>query len=175
MNFRLTASLVAVASLAYACGPRTRADAAISFPVAAQQGIALASMSAAPARFAGSREKTLKSESTTLTTTFDVAQQQNAVHFVLRVSNTTSKRVELNFPSGQAYDFIVVDSVGREVWRWADGRIFTQSVRNKLLGKGEGLTITEKWSPAKAGKFTAIAQLRSVNFPIQQRVEFERK
>lgn len=175
MKLRITASLVVLASLVYACGPRTRADAASNLPVVKPQGFALASIGASPLRLIGTREKTLKSESVKLTTTFDVAQQENGVHFALRVTNTTGKRVELNFSSGQAYDFIVVDSVGREVWRWAEGRIFTQSVQNKLLGKGEGISINEKWSPAKAGKYAAIAVLRSTNYPLQERVEFVRK
>ena len=97
------------------------------------------------------------------------------VRFDLRVVNTTPKSVEVNFASGQAYDFVVVDSIGREVWRWSTDRIFTQSVRNKLLGKGDAITATEKWSPAKPGRFTAIAQLTSSNFPLQEKVDFERK
>jgi hypothetical protein len=173
MNLRLTASVVVVASLAYACGPRSRADTSANYRVA-QQGIALASMGA-PALTTNAREKTVKSGSITLDAKFAVAQADNAVRFELRVTNATTKSVEVNFPSGQAYDFVVVDSVGREVWRWAEGRIFTQSVQNKLLGKGEGITISEKWSPAKPGKYTAIAELRSTNFPVQEKVAFERK
>jgi len=161
--------------LTYACGPRTRADAANDLPLVRQQGFALASMGGARIATTGTREKTLKNDAIKLTTSFDVAQQENAVNFQLRVTNTTGKRVELTFASGQAYDFIVVDFLGREVWRWAEGRVFTQSVQNKLLGKGEGITISEKWAPAKPGKYAAIALLRSTNFPLQQRVEFERK
>lgn len=174
MNLRVTATLIVVATLAYACGPRTRADATNNFPVT-QQGFALASMSATPVRLTSTREKTLKNESIKLTTTFQVNQREDGVHFALRITNATAKRVELNFGSGQTYDFVVVDSIGREVWRWADGRIFTQSVQNKLLGKGEGITINEKWDAAKAGKYTAIAVLRSTNYPLQERVAFERK
>ena len=174
MKLRVFATLIVVASLAYACGPRTRADATNNFPVA-QQGFALASMSATPVRLTSTREKTLKNESIKLVTSFDVAQKNDAVIFQLRVTNTSARRVELNFASGQAYDFIVVDSLGREVWRWGDGRIFTQSVQNKLLSKGEGLTINEKWAPAKAGKYAAIAVRRSTNYPLQERKTFERK
>jgi hypothetical protein len=174
MNLRLAASLVVVASLAYACGPRSRTDASANYRVA-QQGIALASIGGRSAATTNAREKTVKSGSVTLSARFDVAQADDAVRFEFRVTNATSKSVEVNFPSGQAYDFVVVDSVGREVWRWAEGRIFTQSVQNKLLGKGEGITISEKWAPAKPGRYTAIAELRSTNFPVQEKVEFERK
>src|SRR3954469_8831855 len=174
MNLRLAVSVVFVGSLAYACGPTTRTDASrdISF---SQQGIALASMGGTSAHEKNTVEKKLKSNTTSLSASFDVAQNSGDVRFELTVRNTTAKAVELNFPNGQAYDFVVVDSIGREVWRWADGRMFTQSVQNKLLGKGEGITISETWSPAKAGKYTAIAQLRSSNFPVEEKIAFERK
>ena len=97
------------------------------------------------------------------------------MRFNFRVVNASPKNVEVNFPSGQSYDFVVVDSVGREVWRWSADRIFTQSVRNKLLGKGDAITVSEKWSSPKYGKFTAIAQLTSKNYPIEERIAFERK
>jgi hypothetical protein len=48
-------------------------------------------------------------------------------------------------------------------------------VRNKLLGKGDAIEATEKWSPAKPGKFTAIAQLTSSNYPLADTVAFQRK
>src|SRR3954462_3466470 len=174
MNFRIIAPVASLAALAYACGPRTHADATIS-SVVAPQGFALASMAGSIPRRTSTRERVLKKETGTLSTQFEVQQQTNGVHFDFHVINATSKRVEIKFPSGQAYDFVVVDSSGREVWRWADGRIFTQSVQNKLLGKGESISIAEKWEPAKNGKYTAIAKLHSTNFPIEQKVEFERR
>jgi hypothetical protein len=142
---------------------------------AAQQGIALASMGGTGEHARNTAEKTLKKDSKTLSASFDVAQRNGEVRFELTIRNTTPKAVEVNFPNGQAYDFVVVDSVGREVWRWADGRIFTQSFQNKLLGKGQAMTMSETWTPARAGKFTAIAQLRSANFPIEKQAEFEKR
>jgi hypothetical protein len=174
MNLRLTASVACVAALAYACGPRTRADATAASTVA-PQGFALASMAGAPIVRTDARERTLKKENVTLSTKLGVVPQGNGVRFDFQVVNATGKRVEIKFPSGQAYDFVVVDSAGREVWRWADGRIFTQSVQNKLLGKGESLSIAEKWEPAKSGKYTAIARLHSTNFPIEKTVEFNKR
>ena len=178
MKTRLIASLLALAALAYACGPRARTEAEATFPVQ-QQGFALASMSApAVARSIArsiTHERSVKKESGSLTANFAVAQKGDAVEFSFRVVNATGRRVEVTFPSGQAYDFIVVDSVGREVWRWAAGRIFTQSVQNKLLASGEVLSIGEKWMKPKAGKYRAIARLHSSNYPLQQETDFERK
>ena len=175
MNLRLTVSLVFVGTLAVACRQQSRTTVTSGGNVVAQPGIALASIGGSAVRSTKAVEKTVKSASTGLATKFDVSLEGGDVRFDLRVVNTTAKAVEVNFASGQAYDFVVVDSVGREVWRWSADRIFTQSVRNKLLGKGQAITASEKWSPAKPGKFTAIAQLTSSNFPIQEKVSFERK
>jgi hypothetical protein len=168
MNLRRAVSLVFAGTLVVACTSQSRPDDN-------QQGIVLASMGGGSLRSTNAVEKTVKSTSQTLATQFDVTLDGTDVRFNLRVVNTTPKSVEVNFASGQAYEFVVVDSVGREVWRWSADRIFTQSVRNKLLGKGESITATEKWSPAKPGRFTAIAQLTSSNFPVEQKVAFERK
>lgn len=173
MNLRHAVSVVFVGTLAYACGPQPRSSTSSDRP-AAPQGLALASIGGA-VRATNAVEKTVKSTSKALATKFDVVLDGADVRFNLDVVNNTPKSVEVNFPSGQAYDFVVVDSVGREVWRWADGRIFTQSVQNKLLGKGQSISVSEKWSPAKPGRFTAIAVLRSSNFPVEQKVAFERK
>jgi hypothetical protein len=185
VSSRVIASVLALAAIAYACGPRAQTDAEATAP--AQQGFILASFTnsaplsvTAPAmarRFARSltHERTLKKETATLNATFDVAQRNDGVVFRFNVVNSTGRRVEVKFPSGQAYDFVVVDSVGREVWRWAAGRMFTQSVQNKLLSNGESISIAETWPRARAGKFKAIAVLQSTNFPVQQEADFERK
>jgi hypothetical protein len=98
------------------------------------------------------------------------------VKFALLVTNIGNKHAELDFPSGKSYDFAVVDSTGREVWRWAQGRMFTQSVRNQQLGVRDTMRVSETWTPskvsAKAGRYTAIATLNSSNYPVEERVEF---
>jgi hypothetical protein len=175
MNLRLAVSLVFVGTLAYACRPSSRTTVTNDGNVVAQQGLALASMGGSAARSVKTVEKTVKGSDAALDTKFAVAFEGADVRFNLRVSNTSKKNVEVNFSSGQSYDFVVLDSIGREVWRWSTDRIFTSSVRNKLLGKGDAITASEKWSPAKPGKFTAIAQLTSSNYWVEQKIAFERK
>ena len=97
----------------------------------------------------------------------------DGVAFTLHVTNVTDHSLELTFPSGQAYDFVVVDSVGRELWRWSQGRMFTQALKNKFLGSKETVTYQERWYGAdRSGHFTGIALLKSSNYPVEQRVEF---
>jgi len=96
------------------------------------------------------------------------------VRLALQVVNTSSRRVELNFPSGQTYDFVILDSIGREVWHWGTGRLFTQTVRNKLLDGGESFELKETWKSAALtpGRYVAVGTLRSNNYPMTQTTEF---
>jgi len=94
------------------------------------------------------------------------------VKFSFHVTNSSTKRVELRFPSGQTHDVVVLDPQGREVWRWSTGRMFTQSMQNKILGASDTLTFTETWHPDHAGTYTAVASLLSENYPAEQRAAF---
>lgn len=94
------------------------------------------------------------------------------VKFSFHVTNSSAKRVELRFPSGQTHEVVVLDARGREVWRWSRGRMFTQAMQNKVLSATDTLTFTETWRPERAGTYTAVASLLSQNYPSEQRVEF---
>jgi hypothetical protein len=102
---------------------------------------------------------------------FDVYVAPQEVRFALNVKNIGGRHAELDFPNGQTYDIVVIDSVGHEVWRWAKGRMFTQNVQNKDLGGGDVMRIAESWKP-KTGRYTAIATLASSNYPVEQRADF---
>ena len=98
----------------------------------------------------------------------------STLRFTLEVTNVGKKNVELTFPDGQTHDFAVLDSVGREVYRWGADRMFTQSVQNRTIDSGETLRIAEQATPTLAqGSYVAVATLRSSNFPVQERVAFE--
>lgn len=102
-----------------------------------------------------------------------VRANADGITLAMVVVNNTKKSVELTFPTGQTHDFVVVDSSGREVWRWAQGRMFTQTLRNKLLGGGETLEVEEKVKDSlPAGRYTARAMLKSTNYPLEQQAEF---
>jgi hypothetical protein len=130
----------------------------------------------APAIHVRRRDAATSKAQVKLTSKLDVAVASREVHFALVVTNVGDKHAELNFPSGQSYDFVVVDSTGREVWRWALGRMFTQSVQNQQLGVRDAMRVSETWTPAKVkakpGRYTAIATLTSTNYPVEERVEF---
>lgn len=105
---------------------------------------------------------------------FNVGIEPHALRFALNVTNEGKKHIEVEFPNGQQFEFSVQDSIGREVYRWGAGRMFTQSVQNKLIDSGDTLRIDERVETTlPRGKYVAIATLRSSNFPITQRSTFE--
>ena len=152
MKGRITFGLLCAAVLAFACGPRAGTSDS-------------ASAVRAP------RAKTNSQTGPALVSSLAVTVK-NGVALNFRVMNTGTKRLEVNFASGQTHDVVVVDSTGREVFRWSKDRMFTQSIQNKVLHASDTLDFDATWRNAPAGKYTAIATLASENFPMEQRAEF---
>jgi len=161
----LSPSHVAIAlscagALAFACGPRAHSEPASSSLASAasvvQQGVAHS-----------------RTDATQVTSRLDVKVERETVQFALHLTNQSRKHVELFFPNGQTHEFVVVDSVGREIWRWSASRLFTQAVQNRLLSSNESIRYNEEWKhPTLRGKYTVIATLNSTNFPVQERADF---
>lgn len=158
---RVAIALLCAGALAFACGPRTHSEAASTASLT----------TAAPVVQQGTTHS--HSDGAGLASQLDVKLDRHDVQFALHVTNQGRKHVEVAFPNGQTHEFVVVDSLGREVWRWSESRLFTQALQNKLLGGGETMSVGERWPhPKSRGKYTVIATLNSSNFPIQQRADF---
>lgn len=146
MLSRIAIPLLAAAGLMFACGPQTPNPVATARP-----------------RVGGDRG---------LVSHVMVDTAGGAVRFAIEVLNDSRKRVELAFPDGRTHDFAVYDSTGREVWRWSTGRLFTQAMQNRLLDARDATVFDEQWAEPAPGRYTLVAQLRSENYPVQQRVDF---
>jgi hypothetical protein len=157
MKGRITFGLLCAAVLAFACGPR-------------------ASTGDSAGAIRTSRARSSAPNGPALVSTLDVVVKngvvKNGVAMDFRVMNAGAKRLEVNFPNGQTHEVVVVDSLGREVFRWSKGRMFTQSLQNRVLHSSETLDYDAVWQHAPAGKYTAIATLASENFPMERRAEF---
>jgi len=139
------------------------------FPLLVAAALALAYASPSPSHpYDSARRRAVRD---TIAASLDV-HVGDEVKFSFHVTNSSSKRVELRFPSGQTHDVVVLDPQGREIWRWSRGRMFTQSMQNKVLAASDTLTFTETWRPEHAGTYTAVASLLSENYPTEQRAEF---
>jgi hypothetical protein len=146
MLSRIIAPLLVAAVLMFACGPRT------------------------PSPVSGARPKAGAEKGITSHVMVDTAQ--GVVRFAIEVANDSRARVELQFPDGRTHDFVVLNEAGHEVWRWSTGRLFTQSMRNRLLDAHDSVVYDERWSPPSPGRYTLLASLLSANYPVQQRVDF---
>lgn len=81
--------------------------------------------------------------------------------FTFEVENSGSEPVELTFRSGKRIDVVVTDTTGTEVWRWSDGRMFTQAITSVELGPGETFDETVSWRDPPGGSYEATATLET--------------
>lgn len=148
MSPRILPLLLASAAIAYACGPRGHA-------------------SESPAKHQNKQadkglEASLK------------VSVNSEIRLALHLTNSDDRHVELRFPNGQTHDFVVLDTIGREIWKWSDGRLFTQSMQSRVLDRNETVTYAADWDPGTLqGTYVAMVSLRSENHPVEQRVRFE--
>lgn len=148
MNRPVLASLILLAGVAYACGPRAR--------------------SAEP-----ERRKVV--DGPPIAAALEV-KIRDGIEFAFRVTNNASRKLELLFPTGQTHELVVVDSLGHEVWRWSEGRMFTQALQNRILESSATISWDAAWRfKVPPGRYVAIATLLSENKPLEERVEFEVK
>jgi hypothetical protein len=171
MSTRYIIPLLVAGSVALACGSRSHSENAAAVPTANLIQTVAAAPVAAPTP---KHVKLTEGASSTLSSAFHVSRDKRAFHFALDVTNPGKKHLELNFPSGQEYEFSVLDVTGKEVFRWSAAKMFTQSRQNRLLDGGDTMHIEED-GPAQlpVGSYVAVATLRSANFPMQERVAFE--
>jgi hypothetical protein len=108
-----------------------------------------------------------------LVPSLNVVRVGDQVRFSFNVANAGARRVEVKFPSGQTHDIVVLDSAGRELWRWAEGRMFTEARQYRTISGGDSLVLADGWNrPSASGKLVAVAVLKSTNYPMEHRVEF---
>jgi hypothetical protein len=153
MNQKVPFALVCVAALAFACGPRSRGESA-----ATRSGSRATAGATTDPR-------------TPLTHSLDVTVDHE-VRFEFRVTNASSAKLEVQFPDGRTHELVVLDSIGREVWRWSEGRLFTQAMQNRVLRASDAIAFDGSWDDATPGRYTAVATLASANFPVEERTEF---
>jgi hypothetical protein len=147
VSSRIPPTLVLLAAIVYACGPR---------PHSAEKAVGTTTVSTPE-----------------VTSALDVRVGRE-VELDFRVTNNGGKSVELLFPTGHTFDIVVTDTLGRTVWRWSDGRVFTQGLRSSVLEREEGMTYRASWAPGSVhGAFYAVANLRSENHPLERRVRFD--
>lgn len=92
---------------------------------------------------------------------FGVAVDRAVTSARLTLRNQTGGPLELKFSSGQMFDVVVREESGADIWRWSDGRVFTQAVMSELVS-GERLFVV-KLPVLKAGRYAVEGFLTTVD------------
>lgn len=109
-----------------------------------------------------------------LVATLEVEEGGSGVRLLLHVTNSGTAPVQLEFRSGQRFDFAVTRPDGREVWRWSADRMFTQALGSEELGPGESLRYDATWDPrGETGEFVATGEVSASGRTIRQSTRFE--
>lgn len=93
-----------------------------------------------------------------LDTAFEVTVG-DGVRFLLRIVNAGDTPIELTFNDACRADFTVYDADKRNVWRYSDGRVFTQEITTADLQPGETASFESEWPTPVPGDYTAEATL----------------
>jgi hypothetical protein len=120
--------------------------------------------------------------------TLDATVTDHGVEFTYAVENVGEEPGELTFRSGMKADVAVYDASDpeglprralskdepgaevrsgtphddedpEEVWRWSDGRMFTQALESRTLDAGETETFTFVWEGPEPGEYVGVATL----------------
>jgi hypothetical protein len=93
----------------------------------------------------------------------------DTVYLTLRVTNPGDAPVELTFPTGQSFEFLV-ERNGEEVWRWSEGRAFTQAVRQISVEGSATESYEATWVPPAdlTGEFRVRGFLTALEDRLEQ-------
>ena len=109
-----------------------------------------------------------------LAATMEVDAGTESTVLRLHVTNVSDAPVELQFTSGQRYDFQVTTEAGEVLWTWSADKSFMQALGSETLEPGGSLTFSEAWpSEGRRGRYIAIGTVTSTNEPVRQSVIFE--
>lgn len=106
----------------------------------------------------------------TLVSDLRADQTSEEIRFELNISNTGPETVELQFTSGQKVEFRIYKT-DQEIWRWGDGRMFTQALEGESIDPGEEVSFTGTWDDPAPGQYTVEAELAARNVELSERTE----
>lgn len=105
-----------------------------------------------------------------LTPTLTVEPADDGLRFVLTVRNDGDEPVELSFRTGQRADFAVTSN-GRELWRYSDGRMFTQALGSETIEPGDHRSYEAVWADPDPGEYTVTGELTADSHDIETAIE----
>lgn len=109
-----------------------------------------------------------------LAASMEVKVSEDGVRLGLHVTNTTTRTMDLTFPTSQRYDFVVTRASGGEVWRWSEGMSFLQAISRASLAANESWDMEAVWDPGEVtGRLVATGWLTTRDGTVKQSATFE--
>ncbi len=99
-----------------------------------------------------------------------IQQHPGEVRFTLIVRNQGTEPVALEFKSGQHVE-VTVAAEDAEIWRWSDGRMFTQSLETEQLDPDEAVRYPCTWDTPSPGQYRVTAELTATNASLTERTD----
>lgn len=72
-------------------------------------------------------------------------KQVDKLHFSLILENQREEEVTVNFRSGQTFELIVTDVNDEVVYRFSDGKMFTQAIVTEIIPPGSSIELKDEW------------------------------
>lgn len=88
-----------------------------------------------------------------LETNVELKQLEDHIVFDLTLTNVGSEDVELLFSSGQQYEITVKDENNQDVYRYSEGKMYTQALETKVIKTGEKINWNVEWDQKEEGQF----------------------
>lgn len=79
-----------------------------------------------------------------LVTKLEVRQEDKG-YFSLILENRREEELTVNFKSGQTFEIIVRDESEEEVYRFSDGKMFTQAIVTEIIPPGSQIELKDEW------------------------------
>jgi hypothetical protein len=89
-------------------------------------------------------------------TTLVRSNSTNGVLFTYEVRNKGEQDIKLVYSTSQPYEYEIYKKTGELVYRFSDGKLFTQAIREKLLPAGKSLSIPVALPTLENGEYTLI-------------------
>jgi hypothetical protein len=90
------------------------------------------------------------------------------IRLTLRLFNRTSQEITLHFKDAQRFDFILLGSDSKEVFRWSKDRVFAQVLGTETLGprRPELVFSAEIRGPQEPGRYTVQGLVVASDLPL---------
>lgn len=98
----------------------------------------------------------------------------DSIHVTLHVINQGPRPAVLHFRTAQRYDLIAEDAHGRQVWRWAKGRMFAQVLGKEVIAPSGRLSYHVAIDqPLPSGQYKITGLIPADNGPLSNELTIQ--